>query len=412
MLDQIEQLTEKLSANHPLRWTEQLTTSQSNSQPLDRIGSGSCGSVWVDSSLYPNIDDYNTDSAAYLPVPPALKLWDGPSSKKLQINKEAIMYRHIMSRIRDTRPWVDQVFGDSFRVNIPRYVKCLNDGPDDRKLWDKIIPRIPHMSKPSRALISERILPLSLPVRRMLVIKAEVARNKATAKQRLVDDKGNEPFLVRPYLGQKIQNTPKGFWGSPGNVFLYIDLMEELGLDGKEYARAMADGLAFMLWVCETNAAGVDFVIARPRPVANTGKDLSVGTKTFTASGKEGILGEHEMWILDFDCCKRIFMTPEGVEEAVENFWGKDPYYPNPKTAKKDERDAVLWKVFKERFLETSEKVMRLKCDSKFGKEQESPQEPLPEESQQARKVLMSLPELFIKRVEETAEDSSGGISM
>lgn len=226
------------------------------------------------------------------------------------------------------------------------------------------------------------------------------------------DDKRNKHRLVRPYLGRRRPNLrgeeegegqPRRAIFKPvslRNCPVHIDQLEKLGLNGKEYALAMADGLAFLLWVCELDAGDVEFLIARPRPVRYPGEDCIFGGRAFRSSRSGGILGQHEMWILDFDCCKRIPMTPEGVNMAVERFWSNDPFYPNPGrgVGRRNERDEVLWKVFKERFLETSEKVMQLKCGLKGG------------DGGGEGELQKSLPGRFLKRVEETAGVNSRGI--
>lgn len=144
------------------------------------------------------------------------------------------------------------------------------------------------------------------------------------------------------------------------NYPLHIDQIEDLSLPADEYACAMADGLAFLLWVAEIDACDVEFVLARPRPRALHPDDDDVAypnalppdNNTF----KSDSLGTHALWILDFDCCKKLPMTTEGVKMAAESFWRNDPYYPNPNA--RCEKDAALWSVFKNRFLETSAEMM------------------------------------------------------
>jgi len=151
------------------------------------------------------------------------------------------------------------------------------------------------------------------------------------------------------------------------NYPLHIDQIEDLGLPADEYACAMADGLAFLLWVAEIDACDVEFVLARPRPrpltphggdddndndvASPTAGNTSLDT-TFTSNA----LGTHALWVLDFDCCKKLPMTIEGVNIAAERFWRNDPYYPNPNA--RCEKVAALWDVFKDRLLETSAEMM------------------------------------------------------
>lgn len=166
----------------------------------------------------------------------------------------------------------------------------------------------------------------------------------------IVNDRRNQHCLIRPYLGRRrvdrnasVQRSNMVKPISLRNYPLHIDQIEALGLPTHMYARAMADGLAFLLWVAEIDACDVEFVLARPRPGPQPQpqpplEDDGDGddTDTFTSSA----LGVHALWILDFDCCKKLPMTSEGVKIAAERFWRNDPFYPNPNT--KCEQDAVL----------------------------------------------------------------------
>jgi hypothetical protein len=80
-------------------------------------------------------------------------------------------------------------------------------------------------------------------------------------------------------------------------------------------------------------------------------------------------------------------MSPEGVRLAAERFWRNDPFYPNPRA--KCEKDTALWEVFKNRFLETSGKVMASKDE-----------------------VIRELPGQFIARVVETIGVYSKGVPL
>ncbi|KAK0654799.1 zinc finger protein-domain-containing protein [Cercophora newfieldiana] len=175
------------------------------------------------------------------------------------------------------------------------------------------------------------------------------------------------------------------------NYPLHIDQIEELGLPAHEYASAMADALAFLLWDAGIDACDVEFVLARPRAHDGDGptttEEAGFGTKTFTP----GELGPHELWVLDFDCCRPLRMTGEGIKDAVERFWRNDPYYPNPDT--KCAEDVKLWETFRDRFLETSGRIMASKAEEE-------------------REGMRQLPEQFIARVVETIGMYSKGVPM
>jgi hypothetical protein len=116
--------------------------------------------------------------------------------------------------------------------------------------------------------------------------------------------------------------------------------MESLGLtssDIQQYAKVMAETLAVMHWIGEIDGNDIEFVLAPPsNPNLGSSETLS------------NTLGEHSVWVLDFDLCRRMTMDLDGVKRAVASFWGNDPYYPRPG------KDSVIWKSFRERYIEIS----------------------------------------------------------
>ncbi|KAK3323873.1 zinc finger protein-domain-containing protein [Cercophora scortea] len=345
----------------------ELTTTHS-SAPLERIGYGSCGSVWADSSTFPDID--KCESAL------ALKRADGLPDRSIE--NEAQMHKHILSRIVACQP----TFATAFHINIPQHIHFLQPTTPG---WNDILPRLPPESAAYQALVSERILPLPRASRQLLVEK--FWNGPEHLRDSIVDDKRNEHCLIRPYLGRRKART-----GEPRrsrlkamislrNYPLHINQVEALGLPAHEYASAMADALAFLLWVVEIDACDVEFVLARPRPGSGLSSGCDLGTRHFTS----GLLGPHALWILDYDCCSKLPMSAEGVRIAAERFWRNDPFYPNPDA--KCEEDMALWEVFKNRFLETSGKVMALKDEA-----------------------IRQLPKQFIARVVETIGVYSKGV--
>ena len=62
------------------------------------------------------------------------------------------------------------------------------------------------------------------------------------------------------------------------------------------------------------------------------------------------------MWVLDFDCCRRMEMDEDGVKRAARAFVRNDPYF--PRTGRENPDDGALWDVFEERFLERSAEIL------------------------------------------------------
>jgi hypothetical protein len=121
--------------------------------------------------------------------------------------------------------------------------------------------------------------------------------------------------------------------------------MEVLDLEVKLYAETMAEALALMHWGAGIDANDVEFVLAPPRVE-------HARSSTFQSD----YLGAHCMWILDFDCCRPIQMDEAGVEQACAAFFKNDPFYPGPATG--EAADEELWRVFKQKFLESSRRIL------------------------------------------------------
>lgn len=130
------------------------------------------------------------------------------------------------------------------------------------------------------------------------------------------------------------------------NYPLHLDQMEELGIPVDQletYARTMAETLALMHWVAGIDGNDIEFVLASPSPGSSS---KSKNSKT------ENILGDHPMWVLDFDLCREMSMDEEGVQQAVTAFLKNDPFYPRPRSS------LLLWKAFREQYLLTSTAIM------------------------------------------------------
>jgi hypothetical protein len=127
----------------------------------------------------------------------------------------------------------------------------------------------------------------------------------------------------------------------------------------------MADALAFLYWTAKVDANDIEFVLARPRQ----SRDLSMGNADSSVAAGPGIgvrpffcktFGKHEMWILDFDCCREMAMDEEGVKRAAQCFWRNDPFYPRPCSASGlDDGDRRRWELFSARLLETSRGILQ-----------------------------------------------------
>ncbi|KAM0818046.1 hypothetical protein AB5N19_03853 [Seiridium cardinale] len=115
--------------------------------------------------------------------------------------------------------------------------------------------------------------------------------------------------------------------------------MMDLELDVPGYATAITRALAFMHWEAKIDANDMEFVLAS----APDGDIPQFQSKYF---------GGHGLWILDFDCCKRMSMDEQGVQQGAEAFLQNDPFYPRP--GKDNEEDKELWGYFRAAYEEAS----------------------------------------------------------
>jgi len=134
--------------------------------------------------------------------------------------------------------------------------------------------------------------------------------------------------------------------------------MVKFGLLMGEYAEAMADSFAWMLWVGKMDGEGVDYVLGPCRestllaPLLGLGPIPAHGDSCFDAP----LIGLHALWVLDFDLCQRLDMTKEGMNKAADAFWRNNPFYPRPVHPPSAEQG--LWKPFVVRFMATSEVLL------------------------------------------------------
>ena len=231
----------------------------------------------------------------------------------------------------------------SQRLTIPLCHQFIN--ADDR-WWAENPDLFPEQFTPCRTLVSERIPPLALPVREILIDKYCPTHMREKIKSNL----SNRDCMVRPYLVKRRRqfNRPSRLaFFTLRNLPLHLESLQELQLDVEGYAIAMAEALAVMHWVAEVDANDVEFVLAGP----------STHSKPFDgASAPATSLGEHKIWVLDFDCCRTMSMDDLGIANAARAFIRNDPYCPRPSESREDEQ---LWRLFRAKYLETSSNILK-----------------------------------------------------
>ena len=250
----------------------------------------------------------------------------------------------------------------------------------DYEWWDTQLPYFPSENRAgttvkhqaSNAMCSERIPPVSKGLQKTLIDRYCPARLKSEI---LKSDKA-EDCIARLYLGRRRFNDRQSAFFSLRNIPLWLDMVESLNLPISHYAEVMAEALAVMHWEAELDAGDVEFVLGSPRSAATTAtatpivpsstiQQLPYNTTTRWEQlheqpyeTQDTLPGpEHQLWLLDFDCCGLMTMDDAGVEKAVGAFYRNDPYYPRPSAP--EAPDFGLWETFSTCYLAASEAILR-----------------------------------------------------
>lgn len=157
--------------------------------------------------------------------------------------------------------------------------------------------------------------------------------------------------MIRPYLGRgyglRYPQSQLRFF-TLCNLPIYLESLVELQIDVEHLATAVAEAPAFIHWVAEVDANDVEFVLAG----RNTHHTRLANTSIPTSP-----LDKLELWLLDFDCCRKMSMTEEGVEKAATAFMRNDPYFPKPPTVYNGSTKS-LWLHFCAEYLEKSRVIV------------------------------------------------------
>jgi len=287
------------------------------------IRKGFCGSIWTLES----VQDKNNRQTV-------IKREDGGPGRSF--TNDYSMHLLLLQRALKLPP--------SMPLSIPQ---CHELVQSTDTWWTSRLHQFPPGYSACTALISEHIpkVPRSTSDKIVALFCAGNAPLSDYVKRNADDD----ACLIRPYLGRRRRHKQQGISQSRfqrfslRNLPLHINQMEVLNLDVKSYAETMAESLALMHWGARIDANDVEFVLAPLRV-----------EYAHSSTFQSDYLGVHCMWILDFDCCRPIRMDEEGVDEACAAFFKNDPFYPRPGEA----ADEKLWMVFKQRFLESSRRIL------------------------------------------------------
>ncbi|KAI9733648.1 MAG: hypothetical protein M1834_003250 [Cirrosporium novae-zelandiae] len=270
---------------------------------------------------------------------------------------------------------------NSFRVPLCYYY--INN-QEDPNWWLANEWRFPaEHREPAHILCTERILPLPEATRKLLIEKYCPEKIKEEALASIA----NRDCLVRIYLGRtrrQYERPPRFF--TLRNFILNLDQIQELELDAQDFARRMANALAFLHWTVHSDANDIEFVLGSfPAPSGlcrwiKWDDLVKLPACTSTRKYVEGFMTRvTEFWVLDFNLCNDISMDEKGVAAAVKAFLMNDPYFPRPFPERIE--DGYLWETFEDQYLITSSELM--------------------DQDPSSTANMRSLPELFISGVIE-----------
>ena len=292
-------------------------------QQYRSIGSGQCGRVF-----------------AYGDAPWVLKR---PNSSPDPLWNDYIMH----SKVRDAATKHPNVA--ALCASIPK-VQCYIT-PANKPWWDINLAKSPlEYQAPADLLVTEYITPLPAPIRLALI--AQYCPPEMQESQ--LQSPGNRDCLARIYLGANSSGRTNRFF-SLRNFKLFHDRLQCLGLDLSAFVGKMASSMALMHFGARIDGRDVEFVLGSKGEATEAvgWEDLErlapcTDTLSPTANVEPGLLQycrrRVEMFVLDFNQCRSIEMTKEGMETAAEAFVINDPYCPRPHHADEDIQN--LWVEF------------------------------------------------------------------
>ena len=145
-------------------------------------------------------------------------------------------------------------------------------------------------------------------------------------------DSDNDDCLVRVYLGQRrsdLSPYERREYSSLRNFELYLDQMEEVGLDIYGLAGEMAVGLAIAHWIAKIDCIDSEFVLGTSATYADMPQVVENHKKKFPRSLPQKDFSRRltHLWHLDFDKADQFEWTKEVVEggQLINGVMGHDP---------------------------------------------------------------------------------------
>ncbi|TKX27502.1 zinc finger domain-containing protein 1 [Elsinoe australis] len=242
-------------------------------------------------------------------------------------------------------------------VNVPRvftYISTKNE-----QWWQSAGSGILTSAQKSDILVSERILPLPKLVRETLVQRYGPER----VNGKVLDGEKSGYCLARVYLGDRRRRSR---FFSLSNFNLTVDRIEALGLDAERFAYSLGEGLAVINWQAEIDGADVEWVLGSKASSGSSDVPLSMEqlltlppctdtTEQTNGGNLKSLMSD--IFLLDFNRCKKITMDYQGVNQIVKAFFNNNTYYPRP--LKENVADQRLWTAFSSAYQNVGVEIFR-----------------------------------------------------
>ncbi|KAJ5286827.1 hypothetical protein N7478_002513 [Penicillium angulare] len=169
----------------------------------------------------------------------------------------------------------------------------------DEAFWTKILPKIPQdYCTRGNVVTMERILPLPKVVRKAIItfFCGRSWNLNDTEVEYLLNNPQNKHCLARVYLG-KVNGSIRRENPAPLRNFpLYLDWMEELGIDTVMLSQEMGKAYATLHWGAAINGDDVEFVLG-------TSATRNYGTLIESPDLHHRTIG---LYLLDFGQCEEV----------------------------------------------------------------------------------------------------------
>lgn len=332
------------------------------------LGRGGCGSVWAITTTPPSTPTnppapWQTRRSTLLTFSrnQVLKRADGDPARSL-INDMTMHLRLLAKTSRVRLPFLIPQSHMLLCANHPAYPSNFPTGV-----------------QPCQTYVQERIPALPVAVRETLIERYCPPKLQEQVRK----SRRDEDCLVRVYCGKRRSEADaarqKRFF-TLRNYNLCIDQMEELGLEVDALVGVLATALVTCYFSAQIDANDCEFVFGRPcdAGVAEEEEENVVpGRREHVfkfnmlrpnMAGKDDTMcDDMALWMLDFDCVRRISMDERGLRQAVDAFWRNDPYFPRPWAHNHTQEDKELWHVFVFEFLSESRRIFARQLASDRG---------------------------------------------